>query len=133
MAVNNGQHAAETVRSFSTPGREQCELTDIDDRDWQLELAQGLQRSLHVDEMLTYFVDHVGTALLFDSLGFTNPQGEPLYESDSARTYRHRCELQLNEHFIGAITFSRTHAFEAAERDNFDKVVSYLVYPLRNA
>lgn len=105
----------------------------IDDRQWLLDLAQGLQQTLHVDELLAHFAAHLTTAIPIDSLGFVDVHGERHFELSVAAEHQCRCDLLLLDESLGSVTFSRGTAFSETEIEGLERTVANLVYPLRNA
>ncbi len=99
----------------------------------RLQMANTLQTSLMVDEVLRLFTTEARQLVSPFSLRYRNHADSVMY--DEGRTYPNRISYDLDLHgsSLGCITLSRSHAFSEDEIALFELMLCTLVYPLRNA
>jgi len=99
----------------------------------RLQLANTLQTTLMVDEVLRLFTSEARQFVNPFSLRYRNHADPVMY--DEGRTYPNRISYDLDLHgaSLGCITLSRSHAFSENEIGLFESMLCTLVYPLRNA
>jgi diguanylate cyclase (GGDEF)-like protein len=107
-------------------------VNDVD-RGWLLGLANDLQRTLDVDELLKMFSQSVGQIVHHDHLLFES-EGKT-HHIDIGEQASHRCnyEVVLPELRLGSLSFSRATPFTEREVRLLEKLMLHLIYPLRNA
>jgi diguanylate cyclase (GGDEF)-like protein len=97
-----------------------------------VELLHKLQTSLDIEEIISLFSSHI--------LDILPHEGYQFHESELAisflegRQSRHKIayNLSLEEEKLGTLTFYRNWKFKEKELENLEKVLSQLLYPLRN-
>jgi GGDEF domain-containing protein len=99
----------------------------------RLQMANTLQTTLMVDEVLRLFTNEARQIVSPFSLRYRNHADSVMY--DEGRTYPNRISYDLDLHgaSLGCITLSRSHAFSEDEIALFELMLCTLVYPLRNA
>jgi len=103
------------------------------DREWLLDLARALHRSLEVEELLRIFSDHLRPVVPHDSVEFTDGRGKVAVRSGAGQPHTCRYDIVLVEHRLGTLELTRATPFEEPETAIIEVVASNLVYPLRNA
>jgi diguanylate cyclase (GGDEF)-like protein len=122
--VGGNQHAAAFIESKP----QLDELEHIAAR-----LPAVLQTSLELDDVINLFHGQISHALSYDSLHYQHQA----VHCDIMIGYRshHSCNyrLEMNEVWLGEITFTRRHKFTDEETQHIEDVLCKLIYPLRNA
>ncbi len=117
-----------TVAAFpSAKGRESDEGNRL------LELSYRLQSTLDLESLLGYFHEQASELIPYDGLVYENVAlGQRI---KLGRQSRNRCSyrLVLLEDELGQITISRTRRFQERELEQFEILLSLLIYPVRNA
>lgn len=122
-----------TLNTCITPGFSSAlaELRATGDR--ILSIANALQTTLEVEEVLSLFMRETSDLMEYDSLSYSNPsQG---IEFMLGRKSLHSCSysLDLLQQSLGEISFSRRRRFSEEEMQLIEQLLCVLVYPLRNA
>ncbi|MGK0169030.1 MAG: diguanylate cyclase (GGDEF)-like protein [Gammaproteobacteria bacterium] len=107
-------------------------VNDVD-RGWLLGLANDLQRTLDVDELLRMFSQSAGQIVRHDHLLFESE--DKTHHIDIGEQASHRCnyDVVLPELRLGSLSFSRATPFTEGEVRLLEKLMLHLIYPLRNA
>lgn len=96
-------------------------------------LALKLQQTLVLGPLVQIFCEETAQVIPCDSVSYTNPKGDVDYKS--GRSQRHICRYQLDlegEH-LGSLECTRSKPFTMRETNFLEKLLSLLIYPLRNA
>ncbi len=122
--VENGSDR--TVAAFP-PGRERDEGNRL------LELSYRLQSTLDLESLLNYFHEQASELIPYDGLVYENAALD--LRIRLGRQGRNRCSyrLVLLEEELGQVTISRARRFEEGELEQFETLLSLLIYPVRNA
>lgn len=96
-----------------------------------LRLLQVLQTSLDTDELLNNFFKHVQPIIDIAGITFSSKQGDLFFgrKTIHSRDYN----LIINDEILGKIEFSRRSRWLNRDLITIENILSYLVYPLRNA
>jgi diguanylate cyclase (GGDEF)-like protein len=101
--------------------------------DAQYKLTSLLQTTIEIEPLLELFFGQIQHLLKLGGCQFVN-QVENIQLKLGA-TSAHNCDYSLNiqQQYLGNISFTRKQRFSEAELAQLEKLLSTLVYPLRNA
>jgi diguanylate cyclase (GGDEF)-like protein len=96
-------------------------------------LPAVLQTSLELDDVINLFHGQISHALSYDSLHYQHQavHCDIMIGSRSHHSCNYR--LEMNEVWLGEITFTRRQKFTDEETQHIEDVLCKLIYPLRNA
>jgi diguanylate cyclase (GGDEF)-like protein len=100
--------------------------------DTQHKLAALLQTTIEIEPLFELFYGQVKSLLKLDSCQFVNQTKD--IKLKLGTICAHNCDYSLNiqQQYLGNISFTRKHRFSEAELAQLEKLLSTLVYPLRN-
>lgn len=98
-----------------------------------LHIANLLQTTLDVDEILSIFSKEIHSTILHDNLSFVHEQRN--INVVLGKRARHSCtyELTIKEDHLGFISFTRKSKFSNADIEMLENMICAVHYPLRNA
>ena len=98
-----------------------------------LDLSMRLQVSLDIDWVVSQFMEHIHSYLLFD--GYAYQCAEPEAKLQYARQKGHSCtyNLKIEQTDMGTLEVFRGRKFVESELVLLENLLTLLVYPLRNA
>lgn len=96
-------------------------------------LALKLQQTLEIAPLLQTFCDELAFAIPCDSVSYRNAHTSFKYHTGEIRAHRCRYQLELESDYLGHIECSRAKPFTMKETDLIERLLSLLIYPLRNA
>ncbi len=106
---------------------------DLFDKNWLLHLAQRLQTTLDLEELIRVYVAEIAGVIPFDNATYHKPEhglavewGEPA---------RHSCSygLAVLDQDLGMLTYTRSEPFGPEDMLRLEFLTSHLLFPLRNA
>jgi len=97
------------------------------------QLSHHLQTSLDVDEILSQFSSEIKPFIAHDHLSYDNDHKNCDFSIGKKARCRIRLKLSIQNEDLGQLVLSRKSKFTKAETETVDKLVSALIYPLRNA
>lgn len=130
---NGSQSRADVLRLITVAKAVSSRAAGMPDRSWLFELANALQTTLDLEELLGLFIGRVRTLVTHDGVAYTNePEGIGLR---FGRSGQHSCtyDIAFVEDHLGAMSFTRASPFNDRELVLVENVLCNLVYPLRNA
>ncbi|MCF6434579.1 GGDEF domain-containing protein [Pseudoalteromonas sp. MMG022] len=96
-------------------------------------LIEELQTTLHIDELLTVFAEHVQRIIKLSGLQFHSSLGvAQMYNSDNQHT-PYKFDLELNEEHLGQLVYFCQYQLSDAIKEKLCRLHSTLLYPMRNA
>lgn len=107
-------------------------LTPEQELSTRVRLAQALQMSLDLGEVLNIFYKHIQAVISVSGILFKLGNGNDL---KIGRECLHHCDYRLttDEGYLGEIIFSRSKRFTENELITLEFLLGSLIYPLRNA
>jgi len=96
-------------------------------------LALKLQQTLEVAPLLQTFCDETARIVPCDSVTYRNESQPVNYHTGEVRAHRCRYQLELENSSIGEIECTRAKPFSIKETELIERLLSLLIYPLRNA
>lgn len=106
---------------------------------YRFELLSALQSTLDIDGQLNILFDRIQSYVKVDGLSYQhNQHGIKLSLGDEPKHHCHYrltadSERQANSEDLGEMQFSRGTRFGEEELNRIETVISYLLYPIRNA
>jgi len=99
----------------------------------QYKLTSLLQTTIEIEPLFELFFGQIQHLLKLGSCQFQNEKKNIQFKLGSACT--HNCDYSLNiqQQYLGNISFSRKQRFSSDELAQLEVLLSTLVYPLRNA
>lgn len=107
--------------------------TTIADKDRILQIADRLQTSLNIEEIIAFFSNEISALIAHDHVNYVNEKLDINFVLGSRARYSRTYELTLNETRLGILSFSREHKFTDEETEQLESLICALHYPLRNA
>ena len=109
------------------------ELSPEQELNARVHLLQALQTSLIPEDLLAHFYKHIQPLIAVSGLSFTPATGQKAIQL--GRESLHHCDykLSMDDGSLGNIIFNRNKRFTETDLKNIEQLLSYLVYPLRNA
>lgn len=98
-----------------------------------LELTEMLHRKLEVDLLLEAFFTELQSLVRFDGMEYRQTEATGSHLVGNQRQYVYKTGLELGEFDLGQIIFFRSIRFSSRESRELERLVSHLLYPLRNA
>ncbi|MGR8920596.1 MAG: GGDEF domain-containing protein [Gammaproteobacteria bacterium] len=99
----------------------------------KLRIANALQSSLHVRDIIRGFAGEARRLVRGISLRYTNKGSKITVEDGPAEHNRYSYELNLVGRYLGELSFSRARGLNADELAILEVLLCTLIYPLRNA
>lgn len=96
-------------------------------------LALKLQQTIEMTPLLQTFCHESARIIPCDSVRYQNANSLLNYQTGEIRTHRCRYQLELEGQSLGEIECSRNKPFTMRETDLIERLLSLLIYPLRNA
>lgn len=97
------------------------------------QIAQQLQTSLDLDEVLNQFSHEIKPFVAHDYLGYTNERKNCAVSVGKNARNQLNYKLTINKERIGQLVLSRKRKFSKTETELLENLISALLYPLRNA
>ena len=126
-SINESPGIQDSRRAVSHPGMR----FESDNR--YLELANTLQSTLELGELLELYDDEINTLIPHDGFSYENQEEKYQYELGKAELHHCHYKLVLLEKNLGSIAFYRASKFTETEIEQLEVFVAALIYPLRNA
>lgn len=101
--------------------------------DIRLELANRLQSSLDLLEMLTQFFSITQSLITSSGMVYEHSKKHVKFSFGKPQTHSARYNLQIGRSHLGELGLSRAEPFTAAELVDIEALLSLLMLPLRNA
>ena len=98
-----------------------------------LKLVTVLQTTLDLEVMLVLFSGEMGGTVAHDSLTYNFEDRELKIAIGSPALHSCTYRMLVEQAYLGEVTFTRWHAFQEAELEQIEHLLSTLTYPLRNA
>jgi len=96
-------------------------------------LALRLQQSIEIEPLLQVFCDETASIVPCDSVSFQNDINNISFSSGEKQPHHCLYQLVLEGEDLGQITCSRAKPFSIKETNLIERLLSLLIYPLRNA
>ena len=96
-------------------------------------LALKLQQTLEVAPLMQTFCDETARIIPCDSVTYRNENDPFNYHTGEVRAHRCRYQLELENNVLGEIECTRSKPFSIKETELIERLLSLLIYPLRNA
>lgn len=128
--MNPLMHAGNLSSPFATPA--QAEQT-LGLNHLMQQLSYQLQTSLDIDEVLSQFSHEIKTFVAHDYLGYSNNQKNCAFSLGKDARCQLSHQLILQDERLGKLVLSRKRKFTKIETEAVKKLISVLLYPLRNA
>ena len=100
-----------------------------------LQLIAVLQSTLDVEQLITLFHRETKDVLTYDNISYLIPHNGLELNLGTGKPAKQSCccNLTLDNHSLGQITFTRGEEFTPADRKLIESLLGSLAYPLRNA
>lgn len=96
-------------------------------------LAIRLQQSIEITPLLNSFCEETASIVPCDSVQYTNDDAELKYSTGEKQVHHCKYQLELENDNLGEIICSRKKPFTIKETNLIERLLSLLIYPLRNA
>ncbi|WP_196137563.1 GGDEF domain-containing protein [Aliikangiella sp. G2MR2-5] len=96
-------------------------------------LALQLQQTLELPPLLQTFCEHTAQIVPCDSVQYKHKDKELEYQTGSVKKHTCHYQLELEDSHLGEIQCTRETPFSIRETELIEKLLSLLIYPLRNA
>ena len=96
-------------------------------------LAIRLQQSIEITPLLNTFCEQTASIVPCDSVQYINDDAELKYLTGEKQIHHCRYHLELENENLGEIICSRRKPFTIKETNLIERLLSLLIYPLRNA
>lgn len=96
-------------------------------------LALKLQQTLELTPLLQTFCHETARIIPCDSVRYQNTNTLLNYQTGEIRVHRCRYQLELEGESLGEIECSRSKPFTVRETSLIERLLSLLIYPLRNS
>ena len=108
-------------------------LMELFNKDWLLRLAQRLQTTLHLEELIRVYAAEAAGIIPFDNAMYHNREQEITLEYGERA--RHICtyKLVVLKQDLGTLTYTRSRPFSHNDTLRLEYLTSQLLFPLRNA
>jgi diguanylate cyclase (GGDEF)-like protein len=97
------------------------------------QLALKLQQTLEIAPLLQIFCDETADIVPCDSVTYRNENNPVNYHTGEIRAHRCCYQLELENNSLGEIECTRRKPFSIRETELIERLLSLLIYPLRNA
>lgn len=97
------------------------------------QLSHQLHTSLDIDEVLSRFSSEIKPFIAHDYLGYSNDRKGCSFSVGKISRYRITHRLSIKNESLGRLVISRKQKFTKIETETIEKIISSLIYPLRNA
>lgn len=111
----------------NTHNQSSIELEDVS------ELALKLQPSIEITPLMNTFCEETAKIVPCDSVEYTHGQEGLNFRTGQEQAHHCMYELVLEGELLGEILCSRRKPFSMKETDLLERLLSLLIYPLRNA
>ncbi len=99
----------------------------------RLQLANILQTSLELPQLMALFFEHVQQLLPLGSLSYNNEKLDGAIELGSSAKHSCHYTLTSSQGNLGELTFSRNKRFSKQELELLELLIGSLICPIRNA
>jgi len=96
-------------------------------------LALKLQHTLELSPLMQTFCEETVRLVPCDSVRYKNPNEALNYQTGEEQAHLCRYQLELEAEILGEIECTRATPFTMRETDLMERLLSLLIYPLRNA
>ena len=96
-------------------------------------LALRLQQSIEITPLLNTFCEETASIVPCDSVEYVNNNSELKYSTGESQSHLCRYKLELENEDLGEVICSRAKPFTMKETNLIERLLSLLIYPLRNA
>lgn len=140
MAVSTPQTVINPPRNVVIGQRDTDSLHDINTAgparsatERALRITNALQTTLDASQLLETFAQEIKATVPIDGALYSLPEQD--LELKAGRNAANSCSyrLNLNEQFLGEITFTRKIKFSSGELNELETLLGSFVHPLRNA
>ena len=97
------------------------------------QLSHQLQTSLDIDEVLGQFSREIKPFIAHDHIGYSNEHTGYTFSIGKNARCRITHKLSIQNKSLGRLVITRKQKFTSIETETVEKLVSALLYPLRNA
>lgn len=119
---------ARLVSTFDALNRQLNQNDDLISR-----LTRRLQTTLDLRQVINIFIDELGKLISFDQFEYSCDAIGSLISSKKRSAHSCNYKLTLENEDLGEITFTRSKKFTEEELAIIEKLMTTLVFPLRNA
>ena len=130
--IKEQKSAQNLAQNFST-AEQQKVIDPVLEQQLKLDLVTKLQMSLDIDWVISQFMEHMHTYLLFDGFSYQNDDLDVTIQLGRESFHTCRYNLTLEEAGLGNIRLFRGRKFSESELVLLENQLCQLVYPLRNA
>ena len=96
-------------------------------------LAIRLQQSIEITPLLNTFCEETASIVPCDSVQYNNEEADLKYLTGEIQIHHCKYQLELENENLGEIICSRKTPFTIKETNLIERLLSLLIYPLRNA
>ncbi len=96
-------------------------------------LALRLQQSIEITPLLNTFCEETASIVPCDSVQYTNTDLSLNFETGDVKVHHCKYRLELENEGLGEIICTRDKPFTVKETNLIERLLSLLIYPLRNA
>ena len=115
------------IERYRTATESQADSLDV------TRLALQLQQTIELTPLLQAFCQETARIIPCDSVHYRNDNRMLNYQTGESKVHRCRYQLELEGESLGEIECTRIKPFSMRETDLMERLLSLLIYPLRNA
>jgi len=97
------------------------------------ELAMRLQQTLEITPLIQTFCEQTAEIVPCDSVCYSNETDHIVCQHGQRQRHHCRYQLDLDGQILGEIECSRATPFKVDELELLERLLAFLIYPLRNA
>jgi len=124
-------HRARPISYLPRAGRRKGD--GFADLELVITLTSRLQTTLELGSLIELFVEGIREVFLHDGASYRAPDNGQLIEFGSRSRHQVNYQLKVLEEPLGEIRFQRATRFAESEVQQLEKLLTVLLYPLRNA
>ena len=115
------------IDTYRTATKEESSALDI------TQLALQLQQTLELTPLLQTFCHETARIVPCDSVSYENENRLLNYQTGEKKAHKCSYQLELEGQILGTVECSRSMPFSMKEMELMERLLSLLIYPLRNA
>ena len=115
------------IDNYRTTTKEESDSLDI------TRLALQMQQTLELTPLLQTFCHETARIVPCDSVRYENDNSVLNYQTGEKRSHRCSYQLEIEGDLLGKIECTRSKPFSIKETNLLERLLSLLIYPLRNA
>ena len=130
--MNKPQYCIEELFNLPKPSADRSLLRELT-AGKAVEITEILQTSLDPGRLIEMFSMEAGTLIVHQGVRYRNDKLD--LDLELGRQARHGCtyRLKLGDEALGQLSFHRARKFSDADAETLERLLSSLLYPLRNA